>query len=212
MRCWSCSAEIEAGPTCPNCTMVQPLPPGIDRFRVLGLPKSYFLEAKAIEDRFRELNRQLHPDRFTQKSAKERRMSLEWTTAVNDAYRTLRAPLKRAAYLLSLHGIEVEKETGGSAMQQVPFEFLEEVMELREALADAKAEKDLTKVRALAKDVRARSGEVENRLRGLLEEWERSGEAGKLEEAGQALAVARYYERFLDEVDLIEMEALGGSV
>ncbi len=212
MRCWSCSAEVEAGPICQSCSSVQPLPPGIDRFKVLGFPQSWFLDVKEIEDRFRELNRRLHPDRFAQKSPKERRISLEWTTAVNDAWRTLRDPVKRAMYLLSLNGIEVDKETGGSAMQKVPFELLEEVMELREALADAKAEKDLAKVRALAKDVRGRSELAENRLKVHLAEWERSKNRAELDEAGQAIAVARYYQRFLEEVDAIEMEALDGTV
>ncbi|MFN7130678.1 MAG: Fe-S protein assembly co-chaperone HscB, partial [Myxococcales bacterium] len=199
MRCWSCASDTGEGPLCQGCGAVQPLPPGASLFRVLGLQESWFLEARAVEERFRELNRRLHPDKFAQKSPRERRMSLEWTTQVNDAYRTLKDPLRRAMYLLKLQGLEVEKETGGSAMQQVPPEFLEQVMELREGLMDAKLERDLDKVRVMAKDVRARKAGVEADLAAELGAWERTQARDALERAAQAVAIGRYYERFLEE-------------
>ena len=209
MTCWQCKAEAGDGPLCAACATIQPLPPAQKLFAALDLPESWFLDAKTVEDRFKELNKKLHPDRFAQKSPKERRLSLEWTTAVNDAYRILKDPVKRAIYLCKLSGIEVEREGGGSAMQTMAPDFLEEVMELREKLEDAKAAKDLVAVRALAKDVKGRADKVTRTLTELFERWEKSKEEkGPLERAAAALATLKYYGRFQEEVEAIEMAAL----
>jgi len=189
---------------------VQPLRPQASLFDVLGLPTTFFLDEKLLEDRFKDLNRKLHPDRFAQKDARERRLSLEWTTAVNDAYRTLREPPRRAAYLLKAHGVDVEKESGQSATQRLPPDFLETVLEDREALAEARAGKDLPRVRELGKAIAVRSAGVLEELTRTLREFESTGASARalLEKAGEKLAVLKYYGRFAEEVEAIEMEAL----
>jgi len=208
MICWSCQREAGEGPLCVACQAVQPVHPQASLFEALGLPKTFFLEASEIEERFKDLNKKLHPDRFAQKGARERRMSLEWTTAVNDAHRTLKDPLKRATYFVKLQGLDVEKESGANAMQRLPPEFLEQVLEEREALEQAKAKKDLARVRALATTIQQQSDAVLADLAAALKAYEASPARPRLEEAGQKLAVLKYYSRFAEEVEAIEMAAL----
>ena len=207
MICWSCQREAGPGPLCTACGAVQPARPQANQFEVLGLPASFFVESAAIEERFKELNKKLHPDRFAQKEPRERRMSLEWTTQVNDAYRTLRDPLKRATYLVKIRGIDLEKESGSNAMARLPPEFLEQVLEDREALEGAKVAKDLEKVRALGQGIEKRSAAVFESLISALRAFE-AGDPPSLDKAGGALAILKYFRRFQEEVEAIEMAAL----
>ncbi len=196
--------------------MLQPLPPGTDRFAIFGLPLRYEIDPADLEKRFRQLSWEVHPDRHAQASPRERRIALERTTALNDAYRTLRDPLRRAAYLLELHGLKIESEgsresamaAGREAGQQarprivgLPPEFLEEIMELREGLVEARAEGDEAAVQRLVLTVRERKaaavGSVEEALRDLPER----PDPARLAAAGSALARIRYYDRFDAEVE-----------
>jgi molecular chaperone HscB len=152
MTCWSCQKPVSTNGTetlCASCGAIQPLPPGSDHFAIFGFPRRFEVDLPALEKRFRELSFQVHPDRFARKAPRERRIALERSTALNDAYRTLKDPLRRATYLLSLNGLKVESESGGSAMGQLPPEFLEEIMELREGLMDAQAEGNAEATRKL---------------------------------------------------------------
>ena len=207
MICWSCQREAGAGPLCTACGAVQPARPHANHFEILALPASYFVESAVLEERFKDLNKKLHPDRFARKEQRERRMSLEWTTQVNDAYRTLKDPLKRATYVVKLLGIDVEKESGKNAMARLPPEFLEQVLEDREALEGAKAAKDLAKVRALAKGIEKRTAEAFESLTAALKAFE-AGHPASLDKAGRALAILKYFSRFQEEVEAIEMAAL----
>ena len=208
MICWSCQRDAGAGPLCSSCGAVQPVRAQATLFEVLDLPQTFFLAPEEVEQRFKDLNRKLHPDRFAQKTPRERRLSLEWATAVNDAHRTLKDPLKRATYLVKLRGLDVEKESGPSAMGRLPPELLEEVLEQREALEEAKAKHDLTKVRELAAANTKRADSVLAALAEALKGFESSPERSRLEAAGQKLAVLKYYSRFAEEVEAIEMAAL----
>ena len=207
MICWSCQREAGTGPLCAACGAIQPSRPQASHFEVLGLPASFFLEPSQIEQRFKELNKKLHPDRFAQKDPRERRMSLEWTTQVNDARRTLEDPLDRATYLAKLSGLDVEKESGPSAMRRLPPDFLEQVMEDREELEQAKAEKILSRVRALARDIDERSSEAFGSLEEAFKAFE-AGDRAALDRVGAALAMLKYFSRFQEEVEAIEMAFL----
>ena len=114
VTCWSCgAARAPADALCPSCGKVQAPSPGTvrDKFAVLGLPRSFDLDEGQVDERFRALSRKLHPDRFARASAKERRFSLEQTTLLNDAYRTLRDPARRAEHLLELRGVRPVSDT-----------------------------------------------------------------------------------------------------
>src|SRR5690348_7830104 len=100
--CWSCAKEVAAvDPFCSACGKVQPPPAGVqpDKFAVLGFAPS-FDAPQGLDDRYRALSRKLHPDRFARAGAQERRYSLEQTTRLNDAYKILKDPVRRAEHLL----------------------------------------------------------------------------------------------------------------
>lgn len=134
VRCWSCAGPVAEGePFCPTCAAVQP-PGQADHFARLGLEVTFDIETADLESRYFELQRQLHPDRFATRASRERALSQQQATSLNDAYETLGDPLRRADYLVHLKGTEVLPE--GCNLVNDP-ELLEEAMELREALAAA---------------------------------------------------------------------------
>src|SRR6476620_12344592 len=116
-----------------------------NHFELFGLSPSYGLDEQILEKAYREIQAEVHPDRFVQAGDAERRASLQWTTRVNEAYRTLRNPVSRASHLLALNGVDVAFETNTA----MPAQFLMEQMELRETLAEATQSKETTALEAL---------------------------------------------------------------
>lgn len=106
------------------------MPRGADYFAFFALPQKLTLDLEVLEQRFHSLSWKLHPDRFAQAPENEKQLSLDLTSQLNDAYRTLREPVARVEYLLSLYGMRKE----GQKKQQAPPELLEEVFELNESL------------------------------------------------------------------------------
>lgn len=145
-QCWSCG-DMRAEHFCASCGHVQPATP-TDYFAFLGLPRRLELDEVALEREFYSLSRKLHPDRFSQASAREQAWSLEKTSQLNDAYRTLRDPIARTEYLLSLEGVRLDEQSkvateqarafGVEKKQTVPPELLEEAFELNMLLEEAK--------------------------------------------------------------------------
>lgn len=167
-----------------------------DPFATLGLLRRYDVDLHAAEKAHRELSRALHPDRYASTGASERREALEKAADVNEAWRIVRDPVRRAEALFRLAGVEV----GETKEPKPDAELLMEVLEKREALADAKAARDLDKVRALEAEMRERESKIEsvlaqaNAFDGAL--------VGKLGEM-------RFYRRFLDEASAVEEELAG---
>ena len=118
-------------------------------FELFGLEPAFALDAEALERSYREIQARVHPDRFARAGDAERRASLQWTTRVNEAYRALRDPLRRASHLLELHGVDVAFETNTA----MPPEFLMQQMELRESLEEAVGKKDAASLDALRRDL-----------------------------------------------------------
>lgn len=209
MECWSCQAETHGAPFCPSCGRIGPRPPGATHFDVFGLRPSWAIDVGEVERKYRELSLKLHPDRFAQADARERRLSLEQTSALNEAWKVLKDPARRAFYLLSLHGVNLEDE-GASERTKMPLEFLEQVMELRETLDRARARKDLETVHAMADDVRREErGALQEGVEALRELERDPKDERARQRATAALARVRYFARFLEEVEAIEEEALG---
>ncbi len=142
--CWSCGvARLADAPLCPACGKVQPaapIKPGesrvADKFAMLGFSRSFDLDEAKASESFRALSRKLHPDRFVKATPQERRFALEQTTRLNDAYRTLREPARRAERLLELRGIHLAgegRESPNGLPVQQPVQMilgvLEEMME-----------------------------------------------------------------------------------
>jgi molecular chaperone HscB len=114
-----------------------------NHFDLFGLSPIYSIEGEALERSYREIQSKVHPDRYAHAGDAERRASLQWTTRVNEAYRTLKDPVQRARHLLELHGVDVAFETNTA----MPPEFLMQQMELRESLEAAKTPASLDEMR-----------------------------------------------------------------
>jgi molecular chaperone HscB len=143
--CWSCKGPVASRALfCSVCGAVQG-PGTVDHFARLGLRPTFELDMDELERQYLGFQRRLHPDRFASKSPKERALSQSQATALNEAYETLKSPLKRAAYLLELLGRKVDLTGCGTINDP---ELLMEQMEKREALAEADTVEALTKLSA----------------------------------------------------------------
>jgi molecular chaperone HscB len=170
----------------------------MDPFATLGLDRAFDVDLRAVEKTHRELSRALHPDRFVQAPASERKAALEKAVAVNEAWRIVRDPIRRAEALLGLAGVSVAEDKAPRAGP----EFLMEMMELREALSEAKVAKDVARVREMAKGIEERS----TRVQAELGEGFARRDASSLPSLAGKLGELRFYQRFLDEVSAIEDE------
>src|SRR5712672_341143 len=149
--CWSCGAP-RAIHFCAACGKVQP-PAPVDYFTFFRLPRKLNIEVAALEKDFYELSRKLHPDLNARADGKEQEWSLQQSSLLNDAYRTLKDPIKRTQYLLTLEGVELEEQsksatekaraTGEVKKQIVPPDLLEEVFELNLQLEEARMNKKM---------------------------------------------------------------------
>ncbi|HEY2468984.1 MAG TPA: Fe-S protein assembly co-chaperone HscB [Terracidiphilus sp.] len=120
VACWSCAvAHNESILFCPHCSKIQP-PPGGDYFSVFSLVPALDLDLGMLEHQFHKLSRKLHPDRFARAAENEKEWSLADTALLNDAYRTLRDPIRRTEYLLKLRGAEIGEEHAGRNRKGVP--------------------------------------------------------------------------------------------
>jgi len=122
-----------------------------NHFELFGLSPAFVLDNEALEKAYREIQSQVHPDRFAHAGDAERRASLQWTTRVNEAYRTLKDPVQRARHILELHGVDVAFETNTA----MPPEFLMQQIELRESLEEAKTEAALDQMRKRLREEKA---------------------------------------------------------
>jgi molecular chaperone HscB len=178
-RCWSCG-DMRAEHFCAECGHVQPAEP-TDFFSFFGMTRKLELDEAALEREFYALSRKLHPDVYSRASTREQVWSLEKTSQLNDAYRTLKDPISRTEYLLLLQGIQLEEQSktatekartaGVDKKQTVPAELLEEAFELNMMLEEAKL------------------GGVDEELRGQLKET-REGLAQRLEKMQDELHAA----------------------
>lgn len=140
VACWSCQGPVSLGDLfCGTCKAVQ-APGQIDHYARLGLDVTYDVDEGALERGYFEKQRLLHPDRFATRSAKERSLSMQQATSLNEAFETLKDPLKRADYLCHLKGIAVLTE-GCDLVTDT--ELLMETMEMREALSEAETLDDV---------------------------------------------------------------------
>ncbi len=140
VACWSCSvAHNESTLFCPDCSKIQPPSVG-DYFSVFGLAPRLKIDLAALEQEFHRLSRRLHPDRFARASESEKEWSLADTALLNDAYRTLKDPLRRTEYMLKLQGAEMgaasADEKDRENPSRVPTDLLEEVFDLNMQLEE----------------------------------------------------------------------------
>jgi molecular chaperone HscB len=162
------------------------------------MPVRYAVDSARLETRYRELQSQVHPDRFASATDAERRAAMQWATAANEAYRTLRDPVDRARYLLSLKGFDTEEETNTS----MPADFLMQQMQWREAASEARASRNT----AALEDLR---GDLGVERREMLKQLERALDADANYEAGCSLVRKLRFLAKLDEEIDEALEPLG---
>src|SRR6266481_4047241 len=202
-RCWSCG-DMRAAQFCKACGKVQP-PLPVDYFSFFGMPRKLNLDAARLEREFYELSRKLHPDLNARADQREQEWSLEQSSLLNDAYRTLKDPIKRTQYLLTLEGVELEEQsksatekaraTGEVKKQIVPPDLLEEVFELNLQLEEARMNKKTGEADpVLVKDLEGHKAafekkyeELSQELRGRWGEWDRAIESENEEARRRAL-------------------------
>ena len=168
-------------------------------FELFGLPQTLPVDTGTLSDRFHALQQALHPDRFAAAGEREKRLSMQASTRVNEAYQTLRDPFSGARYLLSLY----TGETGTESKNTRDMDFLTEQMELREALAEAKSQDDPYAAVAAVMDRLAAQSE---RLLDQLTEQLRSPRSGSLEVARELVTKMQFVRKCQREAEQIEAE------
>jgi molecular chaperone HscB len=211
MICWSCQKAAGEGMLCARCNAVQPVDPKADYFGILGVPRVFQVDVVDLEKRYKDATKILHPDRYARADAQARRASLERSVQLNEAWRTLSDPVRRAEYLLSLHGIDMGEmaatgrpgQSGERATLPVPQVLLMEALELREALSEAHAARDFREAAALAAKVRTR-------LETVMEDVAKAFAASppELTTIAARLVTVRYYRRFLDEARVVSEDGV----
>ncbi|MEO5333538.1 MAG: Fe-S protein assembly co-chaperone HscB [Magnetococcus sp. YQC-5] len=202
--CWSCHGVTVSGLFCTTCHAILPMDPGVDFFHLFDMTPTYDVDPVVLEQRYRALQKQLHPDYFASRTPMERRLSLEHVTRVNEALQTLSDPMLRAGYLLE----RVGGKTGSSGSDP---EFLQAVMEWRELLEEVnlQAADALERLAALRVEARKRLKVEEDRVAQLF----RAFFAGSGQDQGSLSGIVRlvdrmrYHRRFLEEVDRLEDQA-----
>ncbi len=162
-----------------------------NHFELFALPQAYTIDGRQLDQAYRDIQAQIHPDKFAHAGDAEKRLSMQWSTRVNEAYQTLRKPFERARYLLHLHGIDA-MDANNTAM---PADFLMRQMEWREALLEARDANDLNALQLLEKELKAHAGQLQNQLASLLDEQH------DYSEAGNVLRKIRFMDKLLDEID-----------
>jgi molecular chaperone HscB len=196
--CWSCGT-MRAEHFCHACGKVQP-PVPVDYFTFFGLPRKLDLNVGGLEKEFYVLSRKLHPDVYSGADPREQEWSLEQSSQLNDAYRTLKDPIKRTEYLLRLEGVELEEQSktateearasGNLKKQVVPPDLLEEVFELNMQLEELRGQKKLGEDDpSLIEEIGRQKLELEEKYESLFEElkgywqqWDRAVDEGTEEE------------------------------
>ena len=157
-------------------------------FELFGLPQRFSQDRAAIDERWKQLQREAHPDKFAAQGASAQRAALQWSVRINEAYQRLKDPLKRASYLCELLGAPIEAHSNTA----MPPDFLMEQMEWREALDEAETEDELEE---LADRVTQRRREMLAQI-GQLLDLEADPPA-----AAQQVRALMFIERFAHDID-----------
>lgn len=161
-------------------------------FELFGLPAVFNIDLNQLDQAFRRLQAEVHPDRFVAATDTERRQSLQWATHANEAYQTLKGPLSRARYLLQLHGIDTQEESNTA----MPADFLMQQMEWREAIEEATDAGDVDALDVLSRELRQEARTLQNSLSALLDE------RGDYLSASDTVRKLRFLDKVQAEIDL----------
>ncbi|KAM3611852.1 uncharacterized protein V6R79_025003 [Siganus canaliculatus] len=188
LNCWNCNQPLDNTPAffCMACKVVQPPEQGTSYFQIMDCDYTFTLDTQKLQKRYLQLQRSLHPDNFSQKSAKEQEYSEIQSALVNKAYKTLLKPLSRGLYMLELEGLHIEEGTDSGADPQ----FLMELMEINEALDEAQSPEEANKI---GQDTRGK-------LADLTKEIDAALLKGELQAAKALLARMKYFANIEEKV------------
>jgi molecular chaperone HscB len=161
-----------------------------NHFDLFGLPQTFALDTARLDQAYRDIQAEIHPDRFAHAGEAEQRLAMQWTTRVNEAYQTLKKPFERARYLLALNGVDAMDANNTS----MPADFLMQQMEWREVLEEARAGKDEKTLRSLEKSLQDQARGMREELGVLLDEQRAYARAG------DTLRKLRFMDKLLEEV------------
>ncbi len=159
-----------------------------NHFELFGLAPAFALDPALLERAYLEIQSKVHPDRFANAGDAERRASMQMTTQVNEAYRTLKSPVRRAKYILELNGVDVAFETNTA----MPVDFLTQQMALREKLEDAR---DAETLDAIRKDLIVQKKNLDRQIAKLLDNEK------NLAGATDLVRKLMFLDRFDEEID-----------
>jgi molecular chaperone HscB len=159
-----------------------------DDFELFGLARQFAQDRALIDERWKELQRQAHPDKFSAQGAAAQRVAMQWSVRINEAYQRLKVPLKRAAYLCELNGAPVNAENNTA----MPGSFLMQQMQWREDLDDASGVADIERIRLQVKQVER---DALQKLQHLIDQ------EGHFSDAVAQVRALMFIERFARDVD-----------
>ena len=157
-------------------------------FELFAVPATFAQERATLDARWKELQREAHPDRFAAQGAAAQRLAMQWSVRINEAYQRLKDPVRRATYLCALHGEPIDAETNTA----MPPAFLMQQMEWRESLDEAQAPAALD---ALHAEVIAARARALSSLDWLIDE------KGDYPEAARQVRALMFIERFAADVE-----------
>jgi molecular chaperone HscB len=160
-----------------------------NHFDLFNLPARFTIDMGALDAAYRDVQGQVHPDRFVGATDAEKRVAMQWATRANEAYQTLKNPQKRARYLCELNGVDLQTESNTA----MPMAFLMQQMDWREELGEARAHKNVDALEALDEQVKA-----ERKTR--LDVVGRELDAGDYQTAAQGVRALMFLEKFGEEV------------
>jgi molecular chaperone HscB len=164
-------------------------------FQLFRIPEQFAQDRVTLDERWKDLQREAHPDKFAAQGAAAQRIAMQWSVRINEAYQRLKDPLKRAAYLCELHGAPINAENNTA----MPAVFLMQQMELREALEDAVSEESLDQI----------SLQADKYMREQLQKTEQLLDVQhNYLEAAQAVRALMFIERFVQDIE-VRYELLG---
>jgi len=159
-------------------------------FQLFGLGVRYRIDSVQLEQHYRTLQSQVHPDKFSHLSEVERRVSMQWATRVNEAYQTLNNPVRRARYLLLLHDVDTQEETNTA----MPADFLVQQMEWREAIEEALQARDEDALTELETRLQREMHELEHQLAVEIDDEQQYAAAA------EAVRKLKFLEKLAEEI------------
>ena len=168
-------------------------------FEIFGLPVSYQVDLGLLSERYREMQREFHPDRYASKPAQEQRLAVQYAAVINQAFSELQSPLLRAQYLLNLNNIESE---GDAQITRDPL-FLMQQIELREKLSDVAQSSDAF---SMLEEV---AEEAESEYTALQKVFDQQYSQSQFQEALETIAKMQFFSKLLVEIEQREHELEG---